>query len=643
MGKILFDLQNKTYYTLDRVCAIIFLSLAMTVILSMLYLNRYGIYLPLILLISSLLYLRFRNIMSSEWLSTHPESSELRLASHIIFIISLSLMVWLSWSNLYYRPPLYFILLLLAIASIILDIFYLDKTKNIHINISLLKTIVLSIAVYAGIYYEFPGIYGVDPWLHNRWAQETINLGYITLGDICDNGYYLFPIFNLVGAISTIMTDLVTYNSIFATVGILMAISTIFVFILGRIFVGTRAALLIAIIIPLTANNIERATSLIPMSLGYLFFLFILYLIFSHVGERILIRLIIIILSVSLIMTHTIASLVALLSLIVIFFIGKAYKKIDCGTQYNDMISFTFIIIFGVTMLNKWMQNPPSNAAFFDWNIRKLSESLQMDAQFTLSSVPIVNEISTLVLLFNSSGYFILLTFGIIGSLIYLHPKNRNLKRVVLVFLTGMFFAIPYSFSLFKLNNILPDRWFIFFYIPLSVLAISGLVNIASTIKNNIGKNVTVMLVILVIIFTMTTSGNANDDSPFFFNDVVRLGYTQSELTGIKTLSEMGGGLPVTDHFYGRIFPYVIDPKAYSDMVEGDNTIFVQRNYYLHHPEWDEKYKTRIYKGGADNFKPEFTTILNYMKENGINNESLIYNNGNLKTYTFNKNQNKSR
>ena len=312
----------------------------------------------------------------------------------------------------------------------------------------------------------------------------------------------------------------------------------------------------------------------------------------------------------------------------------------DCGTQYKNMISFTFIILFGVTMLTRWMQNPPGNAAFFDWNIRKLSESLQMDAQFTLSSMPTVNEISSSVLFFNSSGYFILLTFGIIGSLIYLHPKNRSLRRVVLVFLTGMFFAIPYSFSLFNLSNILPHRWFFFLYIPLSILAISGLLNIVSTIKNNIGKNVMVMLVILVIIFTMTTNDKANDDSPFVFNGATRIGYTQSELTGIKTLSEMGGGPPVTDLYYGRIFPYVIDSKAYSDMVERDNTIFVQRDYYLHHPEWDKKYKTRIYKGGVDNFNPQFLNIFNYMKDNGINNESLIYNNGNIKTYTFNSHQN---
>ncbi len=632
MSSISYKLPEKHYFSLDIIIAIILICVATAFIVWSISSGHYGIQLPVILLVPSSFYLRFRDrIFQDVSLPQLPESNRIRLITHTIFIISLTLISWLSWSNLYYRPPLYFVLILVAAASIIIDIFYLNETKTSHITIALFKIIALSFIIYATIYYQFPGIYGSDPWWHNEWIKETINLGHVTTGEFYDNSYYLFPIFHLVGALAEIITGMPIYSSVFASIGVLMATSSIFVFLLGKKLINAKAGLLVALIIPLTVDNIVRAAWLIPMSLGYFLFLVILYLVFCRERKRALDSLLIVFLSIALILTHTIAALVTLLCFIVIFIGFEFYIKIDRNIISRVAVSLTLIMFFGVAMLARWMQNPPNHSSFFTLNIKHLVSSLQIDSQFVLASPSVTTNISYGVILLNQGGYSLLLAFGIIGALIYLHPEKRTQNNIALVLVAGLLFALPLEFSLFKLKNILSDRWVIFLYVPLSVLAISGLLSTLNLINTKTKKLAMVMLYLLVVIFTMTTNPVANADSPLVYNGAVRAGYTQSELSAIATLSDMKSGRPVTDIYYAKIFPYVISYNKYMDMVQGNNTIFIQRKYYLHNPEWDGNYRTEIDEGGID--KPEAVLILDYIEEHGITKGSLIYNNGNVKTY----------
>lgn len=638
MSIILYRLPKKNYFTMDRIIAFILICIAITFIVWSISSGHYGIQLPVILLVPSSFYLRFRDrIFQDVSLSRFPESNRIRLITHTIFIISITLILWLSWSNLYYRPPLYFILILAAAASIILDIFYLNETKTSHITIALLKIIVLSLITYAGIYYQFPGIYGNDPWWHNEWIRETVDLGHITEGKFLANPYYLFPVFHLIGAITKIITTLPIYSSVFASVGIIMAISGIFVFLIGKKLVNVKAGLMTALIVTLTADNIERAAALIPMSLGYVYFLVILYLVFTGDRKNASNSLLIILFSLTLILTHTVAALVTLLCLIAVFISIKLYKKIITININNEAVSLPLLMLFGITMLTRWMQNPPTSSAFFNAILISFVNSINIDAQFALTSPSIVTNISYWIGLLNQMGYLLLLAFAIIGALIYLHPKKRTQNKITLLFIAGLLFVMPLGFSLFKLKNILPDRWYIFLYVPLSILAIAGSLCISNLIKSKMGALIIVMLIILTVVFTMTaTNSMANDESPFVFNNAVRVGFTQSEQTAIETLSNMRYGRPITDIYYGEIFPYIIGNDKYDAMLQNKNSIFLQRNYYLYHPEWDEKYKIEIHQGGKGNYKSGAVMILDYMKEQGINKMPIIYNNGKVKAYAIN-------
>ena len=45
-------------------------------------------------------------------------------------------------------------------------------------------------------------------------------------------------------------------------------------------------------------------------------------------------------------------------------------------------------------------------------------------------------------------------------------------------------------------------------------------------------------------------------------------------------------------------------------MVRNENTIFIQRNYYLNNPEWNEKYRTVIHEGGIGNYKQKTAMMI---------------------------------
>ena len=144
------------------------------------------------------------------------------------------------------------------------------------------------------------------------------------------------------------------------------------------------------------------------------------------------------------------------------------------------------------------------------------------------------------------------------------------------------------------------------------------------------------MLIILAVIFMMTTNSVANDDSPQVFNGAVRYGYTQSELTAINTLSDMGIGRPTTDRYYGVIIPYIAGLDEYTGMLQEDSRVFIQRNYYLHHPEWSQHYRVEFTVGGYLDPEARLIRVLitDYKKMWGIDGWPVIYSNENVTVYS---------
>jgi hypothetical protein len=523
---------------------------------------------------------------------------------------------------------------MVAIASIVLDILAINETNKSHIAVTLFKIFILSTTLYLSIYHEFPGIWGNDPWLHNLWTQETIDLGHITPGVYISNDYYLFPFLHVWSAITQIVTQVSTYNAIFLSTGVLIVLSSLFAFLIGTKLVNVKVGLLVTLLVSFTDQAISRSSSIIAMSCAFCFFPAILYLILCRDKKRVSDTALVILLSIAIILTHTIAALVTLLTLVVVYISIKLFKKNDKLTVSYESVSLALITFFVLFMLFRWMQPPPGPEPFFDMNVRNLARTLQSQAQFVMTGSGAFKAVAPAVTVFNDGGYLLLLVFGVFGGLTYLHPRNRTGIMMKVVSSTAFLVIFPQILVVFAITNLLPDRWFMFTYVLLPLVAVSGLFYIASIIRGNIRKIGAISLIVLATMFIMTISSNANADSPMVFNGAQRLGFTQSELDAINTLCDIGSGRPVTDLYYGSTFPFVAGYDRYADLSKGDSRVFIQRNYYLQHPEWDRYYVQMIINIGPVDENTERVMISDYMHVWGIDNWPVIYRNNEVTVYS---------
>jgi len=593
----------------------------------------------------SLLYLLFRKKMltvTNLCSSSSNKNKSLFLIGGAVFFLSVSLLILLSHQIVYYRPPVYFLICLIASASILFHIFYSNLTDKRSILFILSEIIILAILIKASLYYEFPGFFGQDPWWHTQWIKETIEAGHITVGKYIINSYYIFPQFHLLNGMSSIVSSLTIHNATFFSVGFIgcSVIPALLLFLIAKRFIGVRAALLSTLIFSLSDQLIARGTSIIPMALGISFFLIICYLIFNTSIKGIQKASLLLLFSFSLILTHTIAAFVMFLSLLAILTSCIAYNKLGmrngARSHSRKIITASFVIFFGTTMSYIWSLNSLSRLSFFDGIsvsfINALQEESAVLKQHTITTLSIPYEVS----LFAQTAFLILMFFAIIGSLIYFSTKERDIYRLGLVSLLIILYGIVTSFSFYSISVILPWRWYIFLMFPLSILGVMGLSKLLCIIRNNAARAFTTGLIIATIILFSLLSPVANQDTPPFFtgNSSKRMGWTQSELTGAEALYNFSCGRVVTDTYYGNIFPYIIGNSQYQEMLSQQNSVFIWRNYYLHHPEWNDLYVTVIHNGrNHDDKTEEKIFISDYMAKMKIITDPLIYANGNMKAY----------
>lgn len=592
-----------------------------------------------VVFLSSLVYLILRGKLNKEHhLPSLEVNNSLRKLNQVIFIISLCASIWLLYDNLYFRPLSYFILTLIAAASIIWEIFYSGDSKGTQALI-LGKVIVLGFILRAGIYYEFPGISGVDPWFHNFVVQQTVSTGhvvdYINMAVLHPNIYNIFPIFHITGAMTQIITSLSTYDSIFATAGFLVTLSCIFIFLIGRKLVSVKVGLLAALIFCLCDSAVLSSTSIIAMTLGIGFVAIMLYLIFIKKSSDIASIFLMLIISAALILTHTVAALIMLVMLIGIIIGIGFHKGLNTKSpEYREILSLYFVTLFAVFLMLWWMQIPATGVTpFFDQMVRRFDRAMTYDVGFALTKPAAEAYIPYFVTVFNQSGYLLLIGLGVVGSLAYFHPQSRSQHRFALVFTIASLILLSNLFVLARVGEtVVVARWLVFEYMTLSILAVVGLVRLSNVIGNNGGRLIVVLLVILLILFPMITNNESNTDSPLFKYNIYRTGYSESELTAVRTLSDMLHSEPVADIYFAYAMGYMIPSEAYKNMLSSGSRVSIVRRYDLYDTEYTARYRSVISNVTEKErlFEGREIVVSEYVRQLEAENCPLIYSNNNL-------------
>lgn len=559
------------------------------------------------ILIASALYLllRKRFLKASETVDFKPTTNFIYL-NNILFFLALSLCVWLLYITLYHRPVIYFVLVAVVCTSIALEILYSNNKKKD--GLILIKILLIGITLYGGIYYEFNEIYGNDTHAHNAIVSSYIETGHnlpeiygFSILDVegiigqkyyvpevlkYENSYYYFPIFHVIAASTSILTSMNVYDSIFLSVTFLYVFSVIFVFLIGKKLINTKVGLIAALMLVVGDYRILFGAAPIPNTLGIVFVTIILYLLIVNTPKPLHKRFITFALFIILLLTHTLSSFVLLFLLISIFLWDKVNRYLSNIQGDKLALFWSTVIVFFVLLLDYWMYAFQCHTcrSFFDQSIYSLYTALSYQSEFvgvTRITYPNYNitNFDYLLLLLDNLGYFIFLGFGIVGT--YMWLRNKDGFKMPLCITMVFMFAVVYGFPMFKVYTMLPERWWSFIYILLSLVFAYALFKLS----NLINKKFRMLIVIAIIFLTcllMVASSHSNKDSLIFYpKSVVGIAYKSSELNGMKTIHQIFN----KDHpqqyiiprFYGQKTIYQIFNGTYSAL--SPNIIFPDYNF----------------------------------------------------------------
>ncbi|OIQ05080.1 MAG: hypothetical protein COV98_04065 [Candidatus Altarchaeum sp. CG12_big_fil_rev_8_21_14_0_65_33_22] len=581
------------------------------------------------ILIASALYiwLRKRLLKASETFLFKPTKKFIYI-NNIIFFVAVSLSVLLLHFTLYSRPPLYFILVAVACCSVALEILYSNKKWS---GLILIKILLIGINLYGGIYYEFPGdIVGVDTRLHNYITEQTIEQGHV----IPNQPYFYFPIFHTLAAQMNILTPLNVYDSIFSSTTFLLAFSVIFIFLLGKKLINTRTGLLAALMF-VFADWVIGYSLPIPMSLGFVFFTIILYLLIINIPKPFIRRIVAFFLFVILVLTHTVAGFVMVVVAICFYVFKNANKYLNNISSIKFAIFVSTIIAFSIMLLGYWMYafECPTCNSFLDYGINALYMGITKYsiASETEELATVQEKVSTYVAsnyfeyMLDHLGYLIFLGIGIIGTYIWI--KSKDEFKVPLCITMVVLFAFIYGFNLVGITAIMPTRWFIFAYVILAIVSAYGLFKLINLINRRFALML-FLITIFLMSFFMIASTISNNDSPLYHKEHVNLcAYKQSQLEGISSIHEFFNGTYGPISFYGKIDPAILSVD-YNFSKDKDKMYVIRKDAFIYPRLWT----TEIKRAGAG----ATPYILNEKFKKRVElNSNEIYDNGEVWGYVI--------
>lgn len=561
----IIQLKNSIIRRLDVIvstCAI-FIGLFINVLSYFFNIQQYD--LGIVLILGGITYIILNKKISSSNTSNGEQAKQsdrtVVLITNIIFFASLAASILVLRSNLYYRPPIYFILCSVAAASIGIEI-----AKGLsRPGLIIIKIIILALSVKAGIFYEFSTLMGADTWVHVDFASAIANSGHVpSVQEYNFSPYNQYPIFHILIAITKTLTSLGIKDALFFSVVSISTIGMIFVFLIGKLIGGIKLGLfgmLIAsisdILLVLTVTNMHTGT------LVFLYYIVILYIIFKRPQTTGMI-LIIVIMMATIIMTHQLTVFVTFVALVGLL-LGGILGNYVTGKKNYIGIGFALIMIFGIAMISYWMYAipTPDSLSFFDKMVFRIEHVISSGSATELSTNNYVGSASSNTILsavLYHTGYLIMIFFTVIGISFWSSPKIIGTAKVAVIISMLLLFLVMYGSALSEAGmSIIPHRWLTTIYPLLALLTAQGIIILLALVKSNWSKMVLSSGILLILTFFMLTTPYVNGDSPIFDRDrSARLAYTSAEVQAASTLANIYSGTISIDRSYNKIFQYIV-------------------------------------------------------------------------------------
>ena len=513
-------------------------------------------------------------------------------ALNLLFFL-LVILINYTFHSYLYRPPIYYIFIVLCCALIVLDILY---GKNQHYFFwTLFKIFIIALMLRANLLYEYPGFYGVDPWTHIFWVQLWQEVGHVASGPggLIQSNYP--PLFHIEILMSLLVTDLNLKDSFFVSVGVMYCVVVFFIFLYVKNIIGVQIGLLSSLFIAVNQFHISWGAWLIPTSLGVLVFSIFLYLIHSRMNKNRCAILFILVASM-LIYLHTLSPLVISIAIFVYLISNYLFARIgyfNSSPKINYKITAFLVATLGILTFSQFMyrQYTAGGRTFLESVLYPLSDTLSTDAGFaggeiasyTASNFPL-----------NRVSFLLIIAFTIFGGLFWFKRESGSLERISLIFTAIALMIFSYGPALLNVDNFIPGRWLVFLMIVLAPICVFGMYQMSLIPNARRYQIFLLLLIIMICTFFSINSNGVNLRTPFYgelSEDPARYAYTHSELQAANTITTISvSPIVASRHYLSQPFQYyqmdkfgaeyALDPQKYA---ENDGLLKVTRAYDISH------------------------------------------------------------
>ena len=516
--------------------------------LNLIYSNNYLITLGPLLTISCLMYLKNRQTFLKEktYQIFNFDRKTLKITQIIYWICITAALVSYHQATPYYRPPIFFISISVAVAFLGLEILSSNYGQKVNVYKTFLKVFLISLILRYSAYFISSYPIGSDPWAHAEIINDFSLYGTSNLHQI--HPYYSnYPLMHIFASITGILGNFAIKESMFV-IGTVLVLSTIFVYLIVKnITNNTNLALFSMLLINFSDFHIQWSVQVIAMTFGIALYTIGIYLLIAQKDKHAIIHRLFLILFIFLITwTHTVSSTVLVLSLISLYLGSFIFKTIyrDVNHSVKLTISITICLLFVVTLIYHWMD---PNYPFFESITRGLINSLSNEAKF-LGRSTISNIDNFWASILDIFGFLTLIFFGILGSLYSLSTKHTSKTKFSLIFMLIVLFFIFFAFPVLGMRNIVPYRWPAFIYTTFVLFAGIGISQFTNSDKNKHYMAVFLLILLSTSSFFMITNSVTNLDSPIYGNDLnQKLVWTESEMTLFEKINNSYDGLIAVD------------------------------------------------------------------------------------------------
>lgn len=348
---------------LDIVLAILglFISLFMAIYSAIVLQREVYIIYGAILGIACLLWLLLGRKISIRYnYSFHNRTYVQILAIFFFLTLTISIILLHLRSELFVRPLSVFILISTMAGIVALEIIY--SPKHQYFLLIIIQTLILGLITQLSLVMLFPDVIGIDPALHKNLIDGILFSGHTTPG----TDYSTTPLFHI-GTVIGMLIGSVSYSDatliIVTLPNIILPILSIF--LLGKYLFNERVALMATLLLTMAPYHIYFGVWAVPNTFASLTTPLILYiLLILYRGKisgsprniknyKINLFGIAIILMITLIMTHPVASLGMALILFIIWGINSAYWLLN-SNEIKYTVSAGTMLFFIILMASWW-------------------------------------------------------------------------------------------------------------------------------------------------------------------------------------------------------------------------------------------------------------------------------------------------